>query len=213
MTLHGNLGCFASYISEHGTLKDAKLYVRSKNGTERFCTIIAGDDPRTVFVGAKLRIHYDGFDDQHDEVLKQDSNRILCLIGSQEHNQQLKKQFTQLDANHDGKLSFAELKHLFKILSPKSWKEDDLRRVYDAVDQDENGSIELDEFIHWVNSGRHIPKRPKKPPPEEEIVDAVPEDDEASGEGQQTAPVAVSEEPSGEVGQGQGGQTAMVEME
>jgi len=158
----GHLNTFVSYICEHGTLVGAQLYVRGKSGVDRFCTVTSADDPRRVRIGAKVAVHYEGFDERYDEELQQTSDRIICLVGSFEHRAQMRQQFSQLDRDGNGTLSFSELRQLFSQITPHRWSDASLHRLYDSVDTDKSGAVDLDEFIDWIMTGRKLPPRPRR---------------------------------------------------
>eukprot|EP00931_Biecheleriopsis_adriatica_P039070 TRINITY_DN22343_c0_g1_i1.p1 TRINITY_DN22343_c0_g1~~TRINITY_DN22343_c0_g1_i1.p1 ORF type:complete len:314 (+),score=53.87 TRINITY_DN22343_c0_g1_i1:60-1001(+) len=180
MTLSGYLGGFASYVCEHGSLVGAKLYISNPSGkpAERFCTILSADDPRRVRVGARLRVRYE--DDGSEEQLKQDDARIRVIAGSVEHREELRQQFSQLDRNKDGTLSISELRAVFEqIVTGKRLSSKGLHRLFDHVDRDGNGAVDIDEFIQWVITGKTLPKRPSRPADSQRAASA--EEGSASG--------------------------------
>lgn len=65
--------------------------------------------------------------------------------------------FQQFDADHNGQLDREELKALFNYLDPDCWTDEQLDRLFDAVDQNSNGQIEFNEFLNWVDPSLRPP--------------------------------------------------------
>lgn len=64
----------------------------------------------------------------------------------------LKKTFRDLDANHDGRLTFNELKRLLQKGQP-GMGDHEMRILFKHVDRDRSGLIEFDEFVDFIFSG------------------------------------------------------------
>lgn len=68
--------------------------------------------------------------------------------------QRLKREFEQLDSNGDGKLSFLEMTSLLKSLSPKTFSEVDLQKMFCTIDKDQNGVVDFNEYIDFILMGK-----------------------------------------------------------
>eukprot|EP00401_Gymnodinium_catenatum_P005221 CAMPEP_0117575088 /NCGR_PEP_ID=MMETSP0784-20121206/62008_1 /TAXON_ID=39447 /ORGANISM="" /LENGTH=527 /DNA_ID=CAMNT_0005374111 /DNA_START=98 /DNA_END=1681 /DNA_ORIENTATION=- len=65
----------------------------------------------------------------------------------------VKAQFRTLDSNGDGMLSFQEMKGLLKQLNP-TFSNRQLQALFCAADSDQNGVIEMDEFLDFILAGK-----------------------------------------------------------
>ncbi|CAJ1384461.1 unnamed protein product [Effrenium voratum] len=65
----------------------------------------------------------------------------------------MKQKFKDLDLNQDGTLSFDEMRQLMTALAP-SLSEVQLQRLFCAADVNQNGVLELEEFIDFVMYGK-----------------------------------------------------------
>eukprot|EP00931_Biecheleriopsis_adriatica_P065645 TRINITY_DN40137_c0_g1_i1.p2 TRINITY_DN40137_c0_g1~~TRINITY_DN40137_c0_g1_i1.p2 ORF type:complete len:229 (-),score=66.97 TRINITY_DN40137_c0_g1_i1:9-665(-) len=70
-----------------------------------------------------------------------------------ERKDDLKKQFAELDRDSDGLLSYKEICILFRRLNP-SFGDEKLFVLFDEVDRNGSGMIEIEEFIDYLWSGR-----------------------------------------------------------
>lgn len=84
----------------------------------------------------------------------------------------LKKTFRELDANHDGRLTFNELRQLLNRGQP-GMGDHDMRILFKHVDRDRSGLIEFDEFVDFIfSSALEDPGAPS--PVSGQRVDAQP---------------------------------------
>lgn len=61
--------------------------------------------------------------------------------------------FAEADTNGDGKLDPEEFEKLMKALDP-TLTADGIMKMKKAADKDDNGSVEVKEFVHWVFTGQ-----------------------------------------------------------
>lgn len=61
----------------------------------------------------------------------------------------MRKQFGKLDSDGDGTLSFAEMKAMLKKLNP-SFSETQLQKLFCEIDSNQNGKIEVKEFLDFI---------------------------------------------------------------
>ena len=64
---------------------------------------------------------------------------------------ELRQSFRYNDANHDGRIDFAEFRSLLEALEA-DMSEQDARIGFEAIDFDGDGAIEVDEFLAWWTS-------------------------------------------------------------
>ncbi|CAE7516461.1 Glipr2 [Symbiodinium natans] len=77
----------------------------------------------------------------------------------------IKKQFKELDVDKDGTLSFEEMKKMLTTLSPKL-SEVQLQKLFCAADVDQNGKVEMEEFIDFVLNGKQVVAKISQEPPQ-----------------------------------------------
>lgn len=68
----------------------------------------------------------------------------------EERAEQTAEIFKRFDLNGNGKISRLELDTVFTRLDPVQWTKRRLDLLWDQVDVDKNGSIEIDEFSRWL---------------------------------------------------------------
>lgn len=68
---------------------------------------------------------------------------------SEEEIQQVRLLFTKWDLNQDGAVSLSELKTVIQGLDP-TFPDQDLSRMFHAADSNNDGHIDVDEFISWI---------------------------------------------------------------
>lgn len=66
-------------------------------------------------------------------------------------DEQLKKEFLELDDNDDGMLDFGELQGLLKRGHPH-FSDHQIEVLWNAIDKDGNGKVDFDEFIDFIFS-------------------------------------------------------------
>ena len=64
---------------------------------------------------------------------------------------ELRQSFHYNDANHDGRIDFAEFRSLLEALE-SDMNEQEARIGFQAIDLDGDGAIEVDEFVAWWTS-------------------------------------------------------------
>jgi Ca2+-binding EF-hand superfamily protein len=64
---------------------------------------------------------------------------------------ELRQSFHYNDANHDGRIDFAEFRSLLEALEADIG-EQEARIGFEAIDLDGDGAIEVDEFLAWWTS-------------------------------------------------------------
>lgn len=67
--------------------------------------------------------------------------------------EKLKRQFKELDLNRDGLLSFQEMDELLRMLAPQL-SQNQRQKLFCAADVNQNGVLELEEFIDFVMYGK-----------------------------------------------------------
>lgn len=67
--------------------------------------------------------------------------------------EKLKRQFKELDLNRDGLLSFQEMDELLRMLAPQL-SQNQRQKLFCAADVNQNGVVELEEFIDFVMYGK-----------------------------------------------------------
>ncbi len=67
---------------------------------------------------------------------------------TEEEYEELEETFRYNDANNDGRLGFTEFVAMLDALEA-GMKPDEARVGFEEIDTDNDGSIELDEFIDW----------------------------------------------------------------
>lgn len=67
-------------------------------------------------------------------------------------NQQVYSIFETLDVDRSSSLSVVELKHLFEMLELPERITSQIAVVFDRIDKDKSGSIEMEEFCAWLRS-------------------------------------------------------------
>eukprot|EP00933_Yihiella_yeosuensis_P021952 TRINITY_DN17296_c0_g1_i1.p1 TRINITY_DN17296_c0_g1~~TRINITY_DN17296_c0_g1_i1.p1 ORF type:complete len:553 (+),score=114.71 TRINITY_DN17296_c0_g1_i1:150-1808(+) len=78
---------------------------------------------------------------------------------------EVKDRFQQLDTNHDGILDFSEMM-AFLRQGRASITEDEARLIFQACDKDNDGKIQLDEFMdYYVTHGQYYVTLPTPSPP------------------------------------------------
>jgi len=106
-----------------------------------------------------------------------------AMLPEEEKMEKIKAQFKDLDLNGDGTLSFAEMQILLQSLAPKL-SEGQQQQLFCAADVNQNGVVELDEFIDFVMYGKeasaHVEKADEKHP-SEDVVPAEVMVDEPDG--------------------------------
>jgi len=76
----------------------------------------------------------------------------------------MREKFRELDVDGSGSLDFSELAHFMKILNP-SFSAPQLQQLFSQMDSNDNGVVELDEFIDYVVLGkRRAPAVAKESP-------------------------------------------------
>ncbi|CAE7460953.1 GLIPR2 [Symbiodinium natans] len=94
------------------------------------------------------------------------------LLPSDEHTDKMKKQFKELDLNKDGTLCFDEMQKMMRRLAP-DMSEIQLQTLFCAADVNQNGVLELDEFIDFVLHGKAAVAKIMQDPPETEPCPAA----------------------------------------
>eukprot|EP00440_Ansanella_granifera_P042879 gb/GFBE01046489.1/.p1 GENE.gb/GFBE01046489.1/~~gb/GFBE01046489.1/.p1 ORF type:complete len:263 (+),score=71.13 gb/GFBE01046489.1/:1-789(+) len=83
-----------------------------------------------------------------------------CAEPTAEQVEKIKAVFASIDLNHDGTLSYDELKQLlFELNAHMSVVQ--VQKLYHQIDKNKNGKIEVEEFIKyifWKTGGKNIPK-------------------------------------------------------
>ncbi|CAK9058874.1 Golgi-associated plant pathogenesis-related protein 1 (GAPR-1) (Golgi-associated PR-1 protein) (Glioma pathogenesis-related protein 2) (GliPR 2) [Durusdinium trenchii] len=98
------------------------------------------------------------------------------MLPSDEQVDNIKKQFKELDLNNDGTLSFNEMQKMMQGIAP-SMSEIQLQKLFCAADVNQNGVLELNEFIDFVLHGKAaMAKIMQEPPETEPCPEAVRED-------------------------------------
>lgn len=76
----------------------------------------------------------------------------------------IRSKFHQLDKDGDGTLSFKEMKRLLKGLN-SGFSEHQLQQLYCEIDSNQNGIVEIDEFVDFMATGkRSTPAKTRVPP-------------------------------------------------
>mmetsp|Transcript_95668 Transcript_95668/g.183856 ORF Transcript_95668/g.183856 Transcript_95668/m.183856 type:complete len:179 (-) Transcript_95668:82-618(-) len=75
-------------------------------------------------------------------------------------DEDLKGAFEKLDVNHDGFLSYSELREILKKGNP-TFNEKDLRVLWRGVDRDKNERIDFDEFVDYISGKPFKPAKEK----------------------------------------------------
>lgn len=73
--------------------------------------------------------------------------RDVRNLGSYEN---ILNSFRRYDTNRDNKLSFAELNALMKDLNEGKWQEAQSSQLMTRIDRDQNGTVDIDELLHYV---------------------------------------------------------------
>lgn len=73
--------------------------------------------------------------------------RDVRNLGSYEN---ILNSFRRYDTNRDNKLSFAELNALMKDLNEGKWQEAQTSQLMARIDRDQNGTVDIDELLHYV---------------------------------------------------------------
>ena len=77
-----------------------------------------------------------------DETLGHDYEKFLM-----KHFQRLKEEFNQIDINQDEEITFNELLSFFQNKN-SNITEDDLKKIFELFDRDQNEKITIEEFIY-----------------------------------------------------------------
>ena len=72
---------------------------------------------------------------------------IVHLIQNSKENEELKKIFTMIDKNGDGRLTYDELKEGFERVFGESLTEFEFEKIVSHIDQDQDGFIGYEEFL------------------------------------------------------------------
>eukprot|EP00434_Breviolum_minutum_P010268 symbB.v1.2.009062.t1/scaffold555.1/size222420/7 len=81
------------------------------------------------------------------------------LAAADESEDTILKAFEAWDVNQDGKVSKDELERVLVMLNPAFTKKD-LTRLLKAMDENEDGEIDYEEFTAWICS-KHGTKKKK----------------------------------------------------
>lgn len=77
------------------------------------------------------------------------TKQLKCEF-SEKELKYFKKMFDMFDTDHSGAIGFFEMKSLTKHLGVEV-SDEDLRRSMDALDENGNGDLEFEEFLHWLS--------------------------------------------------------------
>eukprot|EP00927_Polykrikos_kofoidii_P060976 TRINITY_DN5586_c0_g1_i1.p1 TRINITY_DN5586_c0_g1~~TRINITY_DN5586_c0_g1_i1.p1 ORF type:complete len:417 (+),score=62.33 TRINITY_DN5586_c0_g1_i1:47-1252(+) len=77
----------------------------------------------------------------------------------------VREQFRRLDRNRDGTLSFREIKELLKRLN-SGFSEHQLQKLFCEIDSNQDGKIQIDEFIEFMGSGKASQPAVRAEPPQ-----------------------------------------------
>ena len=77
-----------------------------------------------------------------DETLGHDYEKFLM-----KHFERLKQEFNQIDINQDSDITFNELLSFFQQKNPNV-TEEDLKKIFELFDRDQNEKITIEEFIY-----------------------------------------------------------------
>lgn len=80
--------------------------------------------------------------------------------------EKIRKQFKELDANKDGTLQFAEMEKMLQSLNSKL-SEIQIQKLFCQADVNQNGTVELDEFIDFVMHGKQAVAKVMQEPPQQ----------------------------------------------
>lgn len=89
---------------------------------------------------------------------------IEFVKNRREQIKKMKAQFKQLDENKDGTLSFKDVCAFMKELNP-TFSDNDLQALFYPADADQNGVLEIDEFLDFVVTGKKATPEIKSAPP------------------------------------------------
>lgn len=67
----------------------------------------------------------------------------------------LKAAFNTFDVNHDGFISSAELEHILHVLGNKRISKDEICKIIEAADKNDDGKIDYDEFCSLMQLQQH----------------------------------------------------------
>lgn len=66
------------------------------------------------------------------------------------------KQFRKFDLDGDGTISHDELAQVLKDCDTSHWGEENITKLFEAIDTNKDGNIELHEFVDWALNGHEM---------------------------------------------------------
>lgn len=80
------------------------------------------------------------------------SSKANCPLCGREQTKQERvlEAFRQVDQNGDGTIEAADMRRVLAALDPDTWTLEKVNRLFDAMDADRDGRINLQEFVNWV---------------------------------------------------------------
>jgi len=83
------------------------------------------------------------------------SEKAFCPLCGQEETKQEKimNMFRRFDTNSDGMIDVIDLQKLLKALDAEFWDCQRLQRIVDAADVNQDGQLNLEDFIAWLFGG------------------------------------------------------------
>ena len=62
----------------------------------------------------------------------------------------MREAFNNFDADNSGELDFAEFKRILTTIGNQPFTDEELSQLMLAMDDDGNGSVDVEEFIWWL---------------------------------------------------------------
>jgi len=82
------------------------------------------------------------------------SSKAACPLCGQEQARQEKvlHAFRQFDKNRDGLFELVEMRRVLAALDPATWSIERVDQLFNAIDTNRDGKINIEDFVNWVFS-------------------------------------------------------------